>query len=79
MTKNLGWISIGIIIFTLITFSVLPVNGFWGTNYLIGGMLLALLTAIFSKKGLGKNLAFVAMAILLILFVLSILGFFGLL
>lgn len=77
MRKNLGWISIGLIILTFTVLFAFQINGFWGDSIFIGGLVLALLAAILSKRGLGKMLAFIFMAILLILFVLSVLNFLG--
>ena len=78
MRKHLGWISIGIVIFTFITAKLLPFNGFWGTNYMLAGISLALVTAILSLKNTGKILALTLLTSLLILFIFSVIGFLAL-
>jgi len=78
MRKHLGWISIGIVVFTFISFKFLPFNGFWGTNYMVAGITLALVTAILSLKNTGKILALTLLTSLLIFFIFSVIGFLAL-
>lgn len=77
LRAKLGWISIGLMFLTFLVLFTFPINGFWGDAILIGGLVLALLAAIFSNRGIGKMLAFILMIVLLILFVLSVLNFLG--
>ena len=77
LRAKLGWISIGLMVLTFLVLFTFPINGFWGDAILIGGLVLALLAAIFSNRGIGKILAFILMIVLLILFVLSVLNFLG--
>ena len=59
MRKYLGWVSIGIIGFTFILFALMrgKVSGYVGTNVLIIGAILALVTALLSKKGKSKTVS----------------------
>lgn len=54
MRKKLGWMSVALFIFSIAQMYLLPLNGFWGSIFLVGGLLAALVTALFSTKGTGK-------------------------
>lgn len=77
MRQQFGWFSIGIVILTFTILFTFPINGIWADSILIGGLVIALLMALLSKKGLGKKIAFLFMSVLLIFFVLSVLNFLG--
>lgn len=78
MRKHLGWISIGIVVFTFLTVKLLPFNGFWGTNYMLAGLVLALVCSIISLKNTGKIIALTLLTSLLVLFIFSVIGFLAL-
>ena len=78
MRKHLGWISIGIVVFTFLTVKLLTFNGFWGTNYMLAGLLLALVCAIISLRNTGKIIALTLLTSLLVLFIFSVIGFLAL-
>jgi len=46
--KNLGWISVALIIFSFAQMFLLDVSGFLGTIILLVGLAVALVTALFS-------------------------------
>ncbi|MFD1356957.1 hypothetical protein ACFQ4X_03525 [Fictibacillus halophilus] len=80
MRKYLGLASILILIVTFLIlqfFFVGKVSGQSGTNLLITGVSLSLICALLSTKGTWKNIAFSGLAILLIIFILGIVSFFG--
>lgn len=77
MRKYLGWVSLGIIGVTFIVFTLMrgKVSGYIGTNVLIIGAILALVTAILSKKGKSKKASLSVLGILVGGFMIIILGF----
>ncbi len=77
MRKKLGWISVGLFIFSIAQMYLLPVNGFWGSIFLVGGLLAALVTALFSKRGTGKVIAFTLLSGYLVFFVLGVFVMIG--
>jgi hypothetical protein len=78
MRKYLGWVSLGIIGFTFILYALMSmsgkVSGYVGTNVLIIGAILALVTALLSKKGKSKTASISALGILVGGFIILILG-----
>jgi len=78
MRKYLGWVSLGIIGFTFILFALMSmsgkVSGYVGTNVLIIGAILALVTALLSKKGKSKAASISVLGILVGGFIILILG-----
>ena len=76
MRKYLGWVSLGIIGITLILFVFMRgrVSGYVGTNVLIIGAILALVTALLSKKGKSKTVSISALGILVGGFIILVLG-----
>jgi membrane-bound ClpP family serine protease len=78
MRKYLGWVSLGIMGFTFILFDLMSmsgkVSGYVGTNVLIIGATLALVTALLSKKGKSKTASISALGILVGGFIILILG-----
>jgi hypothetical protein len=80
MRKYLGVASILNLIFTFMIlqfFFVGKVSGQSGTNLLIAGLSLSLICALLSTKGKWRKIAFSGLAILLIIFILGIVSFFG--
>jgi hypothetical protein len=76
MRKYLGWVSLGIIGITFILFTLMrgKVSGYVGTNVLIIGAILALVTALFSKKGKSKTASLSVLGILVGGFIILIVG-----
>ncbi|TMU85464.1 hypothetical protein FGG79_09580 [Bacillus sp. BHET2] len=78
MRNYLGWVSFGIIGFTFVLFALMSmsgkVSGYVGTNVLIIGALLALITALLSKKGKSKTASLSALGILVGAFIILIVG-----
>ncbi|MHA7138648.1 hypothetical protein ACRTEV_15535 [Rossellomorea arthrocnemi] len=78
MRKYLGWVSLGIIGFTFILFALMSmsgkVSGYVGTNVLIIGAILALVTDLLSKKGKFKAASISALGIFVGGFIILILG-----
>ncbi|WP_029333486.1 hypothetical protein [Exiguobacterium oxidotolerans] len=72
MKKHLGWISVALIIVSFAQLFLLDVNGFWGTNILIIGLTSALVTALFSTRGVGKFIALFLLSGYLIFFVVGV-------
>lgn len=72
MKKHLGWISVALIIVSFAQLFLLDVNGFWGTNILIIGLTSALVTALISKRGVGKFIALFLLSGYLIFFVIGV-------
>lgn len=79
MRKYLGWVSLGILGFTFLLFALLSmtgkVSGYVGTNVLIIGAILALVTALLSKKGKSKTASISVLGILVGGFIILIVGF----
>jgi hypothetical protein len=77
MRNYLGWLSLGIIGITFILFALMRgrVSGYVGTNVLIIGAILALVTALLSKRGKSKTVSISALGILVGGFIILILGF----
>jgi hypothetical protein len=76
MRKYLGWVSLGIIGFTFILFALMrgKVSGYVGITVLIIGAILALVTALLSKKGKSKTASISALGILVGGFIILVLG-----
>ncbi|AGK53670.1 hypothetical protein [Bacillus sp. 1NLA3E] len=76
MRKYLGWVSIGIIGVTFILLFLMrgKVSGFVGTNVLITGAILALLTALLSEKGKPKTTSITILGILVGGFIIYVIG-----
>lgn len=80
MRKYLGIASFLILIFTFLIlqfFFVGKISGQSGTNFLMAGVSLSLICALLSTKGIWRKIAFSSLAILLIIFILGIVSFFG--
>jgi hypothetical protein len=77
MRKYLGWASMGIIVVTFIFLFLMrgKVSGYVGTNVLIFGTILALVTALLSKKRKPKITSISILGIVGGGFILLILGF----
>jgi uncharacterized membrane protein len=77
MRKYLGWAPIGIIgvTFILLFLTRGKVSGYVGTTVLITGIVLALVTALLSKKGKPKTISISILGILVGGFIMLILGF----
>jgi uncharacterized membrane protein len=76
MRKYLGWVSLGIIGLTFILFALMrgKVSGYVGTNVLIIGSIIALVTALLSKKGKSKTTSISVLGILVGGLIIIILG-----
>ncbi|PFA69772.1 hypothetical protein CN378_03120 [Bacillus sp. AFS015802] len=78
MRKYLGLVSLGVIGFTFLLFALMSmsgkVSGYVGTNVLIIGAILALVTALLSKKGKAKTASISLLGILVGGFIILILG-----
>lgn len=72
MRKKLGWISVALFIFSLAQVYLLPVNGFWGTIFLVGGLAAALVTALFSTRGVGKVIALILLSGVVVYFIYGV-------
>ncbi|MGX8178927.1 hypothetical protein ACWS7L_15675 [Exiguobacterium artemiae] len=72
MRKKLGWISIALFIFSIAQMYLLPVNGFWGSIFLLGGLTAALVTALFSTRGIGKVIALILLSGVMVYFVYGV-------
>ncbi|KPL61026.1 hypothetical protein [Rossellomorea vietnamensis] len=78
MRKYLGWVSLGILGFTFTLFALMSmsgkVSGYVGTNVLIIGAILALVTALLSKKGKSKTASLSVLGVLVGGFIILIVG-----
>lgn len=72
MRKKLGWISVALFIFSIAQVYSLPVNGFWGSIFLVGGLVASLVTALFSTRGVGKVIALILLSGVMVYFVYGI-------
>ncbi|MCK2157579.1 hypothetical protein [Exiguobacterium sp. 17-1] len=72
MRKKLGWISVALFIFSIAQVYLLPVNGFWGSIFLVGGLVAALVTALLSTRGVGKVIALILLSGVMVYFVYGI-------
>ena len=72
MRKKLGWISVVLFIFSIAQMYLLPVNGFLGSIFFVGGLLAALVTALFSTRGVGKVIALILLSGVAIFFVYGV-------
>jgi len=77
MRKKLGWISVGLFIFSIAQMYLLPGNGFWGSIFLVGGLLASLVTALFSTRGVGKVIALILLSGVAIFFVYGVFVMIG--
>ena len=77
MRKKLGWISVGLFIFSIAQVYLLPGNGFWGSIFLVGGLFASLVTALFSTRGVGKVIALILLSGVVIFFVYGVFVMIG--
>ncbi|MFD2680865.1 hypothetical protein [Bacillus seohaeanensis] len=77
MRKYLGWVSIGIIGVTFILFLFIrgKVSGYIGTNVLIIGAALTLVTVLLSERGKTRTTSISILGVLVGGFIIIIIGF----